>query len=145
MSDRTKSDRTRSEISDRAKLEIVPAANAETGVHPVVIEIALGAALWFLAVTWVSFARGTEVDWAIFVATAFFGIFFGLFLLIAARAAKEPRWRLRQASFRDFLHSKVGTETGEMSGRQAMIEIITMPLMLAFAATAIGIAWILAH
>ena len=30
----------------------------QTGVHPAAIEIALGAALWFIVVTWVSFARG---------------------------------------------------------------------------------------
>jgi hypothetical protein len=36
---------------------------AQTDVHPVAIEVALAAALWFIAATWVSFARGAEVDW----------------------------------------------------------------------------------
>ncbi len=51
----------------------------QTGVHPVAIEIALAAALWFIAVTWVSFARGAEVDWDLVVVTLFFIFFFALF------------------------------------------------------------------
>lgn len=119
--------------------------NAETGVHPAVVEIALGAVLWFLVVTWVSFARGRGVDWDILIATLIFAMFFGLFLLIAARAAKDPRWQLRHTSFREFLRSRVGTATGEMSGRQALVEIVMMPLTLALAATAIGAVWIALH
>jgi hypothetical protein len=64
---------------------------AQTGVHPAAIVIALVAALWFIAVTWVSFARGAEVDWDLVVVTLFFAFFFALFLFTASHALKDPR------------------------------------------------------
>jgi hypothetical protein len=118
---------------------------AQTSVHPAAIEIALAAALWFIAVTWVSFARGTEVDWALVVVTLFFIFFFALFLLTATYGLKDPRWRQRDTSFREFLDSEVGTATGPMGGREVLLEIAVMPVSLALAATMIGLVWIALH
>ena len=115
---------------------------AETSVHPVAIEIALAAALWFIAVTWVSFARGPQVDWDLAVVTLFFVFFFALFLFTASHALKDPRWRQRKTSFREFLESEVGTNTGPMRGREVLLEIAVIPVSLAFAATLIGVIWI---
>lgn len=117
----------------------------QTGVHPATIGVGLAAALWFIAVTWVSFARGTEVDWDLVVVTLFFIFFFGLFLFTATYALKDARWRQRDTSFREFLKSEVGTATGPMSGRDVMLEIAVMPLSLALAATLIGVIWIAIH
>jgi hypothetical protein len=118
---------------------------AETGVHPVAIEIALAAALWFIAVTWVSFARGPEVDWDLLVVTLFFIFFFALFLFTASHALKDPRWRQRKTNFRQFLNSQVGTDSGPMRGRDVLLEIAVIPVSLAFAATLIGLIWIALH
>ena len=87
----------------------------ETGVHPAAIGIALIAALWFIAVTWLRFARGAEVDWDLAVVTLFFVFFFALFLFTATYALKDPRWRQRDTSLREFLRSEVGTATGPMA------------------------------
>ena len=95
----------------------------QTGVHPAAIGVALAATLWFIAVTWVSFARSAEVDWDLVVVTLFFIFFLGLFLFTATYALKDPRWRQRDTSFREFLRSEVGTGTGPMSGREVMLEI----------------------
>ena len=84
----------------------------QTGVHPAAIGIALAAALWFIAVTWVSFARGAEVDWDLVIVTLFFVFFFALFLFTATYRLNDPRWRQRDTSFREFLDSEVGTATG---------------------------------
>ena len=115
---------------------------AETSVHPVAIAVALAAALWFIGVTWVSFARGAEVDWDLVVVTLFFIFFFALFLFTASHALNDPRWRQRKTTFREFLDSDVGTATGPMSGREVLLEIAVMPASLAFAATLIGVIWI---
>jgi hypothetical protein len=117
----------------------------QTGVHPAAIGVALIAALWFIAVTWVSFARGAEVDWDLVVVTLFFVFFFGLFLFTATYGLKDPRWRQRDTSFPEFLKSEVGTATGPMSGRDVMLEIAVIPLSLALAATLIGLIWIAIH
>ena len=117
----------------------------ETGVHPAAIGIALIAALWFIAVTWVSFAHGTEVDWDLVVVTLFFVFFFALFLFTASHALRDPRWRQRDTNLREFLRSEVGTATGPMTGRDVMLEIAVMPVSLALAATLIGAVWIAIH
>jgi hypothetical protein len=94
--------------------------------------------MWFLLVTWLSFATGGEIDWDLVVVTLFIVIFFTLFLLTASFAARDPRWHLRDTSFREFLKSEDATATGTMRGRDALIEIALVPVSLAFAATVIG-------
>jgi hypothetical protein len=152
MSDRIQHTQTTGDIASAEDLQHItdtaPDQNLsqpQTGVHPVAIEIALAAALWFIAVTWVSFARGPEVDWDLVVVTLFFVFFFALFLFTASHALNDPRWRQRKTSFREFLDSEVGTDTGPMRGREVLIEIAVIPVSLAFAATLIGVIWIAVH
>ncbi len=117
----------------------------ETGVHTVVAEIAVGAALWFIVMAWLDFARGGEIDYLLVIVTLFFVMFFGLFLLTASYTLHDPRWPLRDTSFREFLRAKVGTATGTMRGRDVLIEIALVPVSLAFAATVIGLVWSALH
>ena len=116
----------------------------ETGVHTVVAEIAVGAALWFIVMAWLDFARGGEIDYLL-VITLFFVLFFALFLLTASYSLHDPRWPLRDTSFREFLRAKVGTATGTMRGRDVLIEIALVPVSLAFAATVIRLVWSALH
>lgn len=117
----------------------------ETGVHTVVAEIAVGAALWFIVMAWLDFARGGEIDYLLVIVTLFFVLFFALFLLTASYSLHDPRWPLRDTSFREFLRAKVGTATGTMRGRDVLIEIALVPVSLAFAATVIGLVWSALH
>jgi hypothetical protein len=111
-------------------------------VHPVVFQIGLGAAVWFVAVSWLYFAWGRHVDLDLAVATGFFIMFFTLFLIAATGVIRDPRWLQKRVSFRRFLRSDVPTYTGEMRGREVLIEIALIPVSLAFAATIIGFAWL---
>lgn len=70
-------------------------------------------------------------------------MFLTLFLLLASFSVGDPRWPTRDTSLREFLRSKVGLATGEESGRDVLIEIALVPVTLAFAATLIGLAWML--
>jgi hypothetical protein len=72
-----------------------PAHLPTTGVHPVAIKIALSAVVWFLAVTWLNFTGGVEVDFALAVVTGFFVMFFTLLLLAASMVVDDPRWKPR--------------------------------------------------
>ncbi len=58
---------------------------------------------------------------------------------------KDSRWRQRKTSFREFLDSEVGTDTGPRRGREVLLEIAVIPISLAFAATLIGMIWIAVH
>lgn len=118
---------------------------APSGVHPVVIEIALGAVLWFLVMSWLTFAWGREVDFNLVVVTAFFIFFLALFLLTASFALPDPRWRQPHMSFRRFLHARIDTATGATSGREVLVQIAALPLTLALGGTLIGIVWVLTH
>jgi hypothetical protein len=119
---------------------------ATTSVHPAVIQVSLAGVIWFLAVTWLYFAWGPHVDLDLAVVTGFFVMFFTLFLQLTSAAIKDPRWFQQRASFRKFLQSKVPTYTGEMRGRDALIEITLVPVSLALAATLIGlVAWMSLH
>jgi hypothetical protein len=115
----------------------------EAGVHPIVVKIAIGAVLWFLAVTWLAFSAKGGVDVDLTVVTLFFAIFFTLFLLLASFSLDDPRWPTRHTSLRQFLNSNVGLATGKERGRDVLIEIALVPVTLAFAATLIGLAWVI--
>jgi hypothetical protein len=94
-------------------------------------------------VTWLAFASSGGVDIDLTIVTLFFAIFFTLFLLLASFSVADPRWPTSNTSVREFLTSKVGLATGTESGRDVLIEIALVPVVLAFAATLIGLAWVI--
>jgi hypothetical protein len=116
---------------------------AEPGIHPIVVKIAVGAAVWFVATSWLAFAWDSEIDYLLVIMTLFFVIFFTLFLLTASFSVHDSRWPVRQTSFREFLKSNIRIGRGTMSGRDVLIEIALIPVALAFGATLIGLAWVL--
>jgi hypothetical protein len=118
-------------------------ASSEAGVHPAVVKIAVGAAIWFLVVTWFSFAWDGETDFLLAIVILFFAIFFTLFLLTASFSAHDPRWPARETSFGEFLKSNVGVGSGTLPGREVLIQITLIPVALALAATLIGLAWLI--
>ena len=130
--------------SDQAKQTPPPQQTpAEIGVHPIVIKIAVGAAVWFVAISWLAFAWGPEIDYLLVIVTLFFAIFLTLFLLTASFSLHDSRWPARRTSFREFLKSNVRIGRGTMSGREVLIEIALIPVVLAFGATLIGLAWVI--
>jgi hypothetical protein len=137
------SNRIRNIIQSDAQATSPQQAPERFGVHPIAIEIGIAAALWFLAVTWLAFAHSAETDYLLVIVTLFFVIFFALFLFTASYSVGDPRWPTKRASFREFLDGTVGTATGDERGRDVLIEIALLPVTLAFAATLIGLAWVI--
>jgi hypothetical protein len=129
----------------RDPVEEQPALAQITGVHPAVIKVALSAVVWFLAVAWLDFSGGPEVNLSLAVATGFFVMFFTLFLVTASMAVNDPRWQLPRASFRKFLADNVPIDRGMMRGREVLIHVAMLPVTLAIAGTLIGIAWSVAR
>ena len=113
----------------------------EVGV-PIAVA-ALAAALWFIAMVWIAFAAGPESDYLLVIVTLFFMMFFTLFLLLASDSVKDPRWPSRTMRLREFLRSKVAIGSSTMSGRDVLIETALIPVALPFAATLIGLAWVI--
>lgn len=77
------------------------------------------------------------------IVTLFFVMFFVLFLLTAFYCVEDPRWPSRTPHLREFLDSEIGIAGGKMSGRDVLIETALIPVSLAFAATLIGLAWVI--
>jgi hypothetical protein len=125
----------------RDPVEEQPALAQTTGVHPAVIKVALSAVVWFLAVAWLDFSGGAEVDLSLAVVTGFFVMFFTLFLVTASMAVNDQRWQLPKASFRKFLDDTVPIDRGTMRGREVLIHIAMLPMTLAVAGTLIGLVW----
>ena len=46
------------------------------------------------------------------------------------------------AALNGFLHSRVDTATGSLSGAEAWLQILIIPLVMAFAAVAIGAVYV---
>lgn len=115
----------------------------QAGVHPIVVKIAIGAVLWFLGVTWLAFAHGAETDFLLVIVVLFFAFFLGLFLLTASFTTGDRRWPVQEMSLGKFLNSDVGIGSGTLRGRDVLIQIALVPVALAFAATLIGLAWVI--
>jgi hypothetical protein len=112
------------------------------GIHPVAIQIALGAAIWFVLAMAYFFSGPIDANFALTAVVGFAVIFFGLTLGLARMAANDPRWAPRPSPrFADFVRDNVSIETGTIAAREALVQIVTLPLVLAVGATAIGIAF----
>jgi hypothetical protein len=120
-----------------------PVTGQTAGIHPVVFEIAIGAVLWFLLVVWTAFAGKGGIDFYLTIVTLFCAIFISLFVLVASFTTGDSRWPERQTSLRTFLDSDVGIGSETVRGRDVLIEITLVPVALAFAATLIGLAWMI--
>jgi hypothetical protein len=116
-----------------------------TGAHPAVIKIALSAVAWFLAVAWLDFSGGPEVDLVLAVVTGLFIMFFTLFLATASMVINDPRWKQPKTRFSEFLNDEVPIDGGTMRGRDVLIQVALLPVCLAIAATLIGLVWSTVH
>ncbi len=112
-----------------------------TGIHPAVFKVALSAVAWFLAVAWLNFAGGVEVDWVLSVMTGFFVMFLTLFLVAASMVLSDRRGAQGKTSFRKFLDEDVPIDSYTMSGRDVLIQIASLPVILAAGGTLIGLIW----
>lgn len=103
------SERARESTAFSWSVPAEPPQRPATGVHPVVIRVVLSGVAWFLAVTWLNFAAGMEVDLDLAVVTGFFVMFLTLFLLTASLVVNDPRWRQRKTSFAEFRMTRSGS------------------------------------
>jgi hypothetical protein len=116
------------------------------GVHPAAIKIALAAAVWFVAAAGALFSSGgnayTNYPLAIVAGLAL--VFFGLTLGLARRIVRDKRWSSGgQPTFARFVEDNVAIETGTIAAREALTQIVTLPIVLAAGLTAIGVVLIL--
>jgi predicted membrane-bound spermidine synthase len=96
---------------------------------------------WMLVASWLLFARSTESDLVLAMASILTIVMLGIPILMYRMAAARSRAPRTDAD--EFLHSEVETATGRLTGGQAWLQVLIIPLVVAFAATAIGIVNVL--
>jgi hypothetical protein len=89
-----------------------------------------------LVASWLAFGRDPEADLGLAVATVLGIVFFALPIIMCRTAA--ARFSIQPKQFDSFLSSKVETATGTLTGSQAWLQVLIIPVTLAFAAIVIG-------
>jgi hypothetical protein len=122
---------------ERSKYCHVPDAE-----FPKAVYLSVVAAFGFiLLASWAAFGGGADADLSLGFATVLAVVFFALPIIMhrtaAARSADEP------TALDDFLHSRVDTATCSLTGAEAWLQILIIPLVLAFAAVAIGAVYVI--
>jgi hypothetical protein len=124
-----------------------PAHGANVGaghsVHPFAIGAATVASVWFVIAMAISFSGTIEADYLLAVVVGFSAIFFTLVLSLAAYAAAHSRGGgAPDDGFDEFLGEEVAIDRGSISGREATVQLLTLPVTLAIGATAIGFIFV---
>ena len=121
----------------RSNYELVPGDEFPRAVYrSIVIAFA-----WMMVAAWLAFGgtSGTDLDLA--VATVLFVIFLALPIIMHRTAANRVGHEPQLAAQR-FWSSQVNIATGTLSGREAWLEVLMIPIALALAATLIGGAYV---
>jgi hypothetical protein len=102
------------------------------------VVIAFGA---IVAVSWVAFGGSDDSDLTLGFASVLAVVFFALPIVMhstaAARSGDKP------VPLDTFLRSRVEIATGALTGKEAWLQVLIIPLSLAFAAVAIGAVYLL--
>lgn len=122
--------------------DAVPNSLPATCVHPGAIIIALVAAGYLVVACWITFAGG-ETSLVLAVVTLILVAMFGLIAGCGALARNVEPDRKSTRSFAEFIEGDVDIETGRITGREALVQIAAMPIILAIGGTMIlgGEAW----
>jgi len=104
---------------------------------PLVVYVSVVAAFaCILLASWLAFAHDADADLALAFASVLGLVFFALPFIMCRSAA--ARFGAQRKGLDDFLGSSVETATGSLTGSQAWLQVLVIPLALAFAAVAIG-------
>ncbi len=118
-------------------------AESRHSVHPLVIRTAMVASAWFVIAMAISFSGGIEADYLLGVVVGFSVIFFTLVLGLASHAAARMRDGRRSESLDEFLSEEIAIDSGSIKGKEAMVQLLTLPVTLAIGATAIGFIFVM--
>ena len=83
--------------------------------------------------------HGARADFAILIGIFYLAMFFGLpivFLVVEGDRSRRP-------SLGEFLERGIDTATGRLSGSGALVQMLVVPVLLAFAILAMGITYLL--
>jgi hypothetical protein len=103
-------------------------------MHPGVYKIALLCWAGFLSVFWITFWVSGNALFMVTVGTFYALMFFGVPITMSRMAPTRPR----EGSLDAFLRGRFGTFTGPVTGLEALVQVILVPLFLGLGGVAIG-------
>ncbi len=113
------------------------------GVSSRLIGLAASMVIVFLLATTLFMSSNLAADLNILGVAGFAVIFFTLTLSLSSHAARDPRWagdRRRADNTLDSLaRGRVAIATGTISGRDAMVQVLVLPVTLAAGMVVIGL------
>ena len=119
--------------TDRKPSKLKPA----TGVHPGAIATAIAAYCVFIIAAWIAFGRDyNSLDLTVVMLIT--GVMLGLLSGGALMSRNMTPDRETNRTFREFVKGPVDTETGEITGRDALLQIAAMPILLAIGGSLIA-------
>ena len=110
-----------------------------TEVHGAVFLIAGLAYGWVLLVAWFAFGQNNAVHLDLSIVTVIFAVFMGVAGL--AYGVAHTHLHKKLPSWDEFVWSKISVATGAISGWEAGLQIMIIPMALAVAATIFGIIY----
>jgi len=120
---------------EQAPAQPAPAAPDLPKAVGVMMIAAYAALIGAFAVT----IRGAHADFAIVIGAFYVAMFFG----IPAVFLGTERDRTRRPDLVQFLDRGIDTATGRISGGGALVQMLMVPVLLAFAILAMGITYLL--
>jgi hypothetical protein len=119
---------------DREPSDLRPAS----GVHPGAIAASLAAYCFFIIAAWIVFGRGyAALDLTVVILISV--VLLGLFVRCALMSRNVTPDRETERTFGEFVNGKVDTATGEISGRDALVQIAAMPILLTIGGSLIAV------
>lgn len=107
-----------------------------TSIHPAAIGIALAGYAWLIVLAWAAFAGGPS-SLLLVIVTTISVMFFGLLVGGGAYSRNMTPERETERSFAEFLAGDVDIATGRVSGKDALLQILALPIAAAVGGTII--------
>ena len=111
-------------------------------VHPSIRSVGIGLAAWFLLVSWLGFSQG---EYVLNVALGVCAVLLFMYAAVPTVMGRVGSMRTPNVTLRDFNEGEFDTHTGLISGTEATIQILTVPVCLAVGATWMALLWALAR
>lgn len=102
-------------------------------LHPRLYFLLVGSFVWFLAMMTIGFGSGEGMSIVLAICGVYLAMFFGLAVIFERIPTGDGKPRQTWA---DFMHEGCETNTGHTSGAAAAAQVLTLPLSIAFFATA---------
>ena len=110
--------------------QLQPTLLETTAVHPVAVLIPIAAFAWFVIAAWIGFAGDREAAVSIFMVGFVNVMLLGLLAGGGWHSRNTTPERATTRGFRNFLHGPVDIATGRITGREAMLQIVALPVFL---------------